>query len=328
MSKPRMAIGLVVLLTGFHASGATTPKSDSRQAVLDSAVELSEQNALNALKVDWPSAKRTATDILLNDNTDAGLAASIRYVLGKLQDRHSFYRPLSSDPAQSAASEPHIPKPIAAASASPAGTPLLVMNSWAGRDVSTAATKVRQELTTALNQQPCGIIVDLSPNGGGNMWPMVIGLLPLLTDGTLGAFEDREKKRTSIVSTGNGLLVAGSPHSLNTLNLIRPNASPGHVAVIVGPRTASSGEITAILFKGQDNVRFFGRRTAGVPTANRTFTLSNGALLALTTAVALDRDGNGYTTSVTPDVETDDPIGAADNWINSKCSSPRPRRAK
>lgn len=29
----------------------------------------------------------------------------------------------------------------------------------------------------------CGYILDLRGNGGGNMWPMVIGLAPLLSDG-------------------------------------------------------------------------------------------------------------------------------------------------
>lgn len=320
MSRCRLKTFLVAIasLAAFHASAESAPQHDHNKAILNSVVEISEKNALNASKVDWPSAKHTATSMLANDSTDVGLTTAVRYVLSKLQDRHSSYR-LPSQTSQPSTNAPQSPKPIAAASVSPTGNPLLVVNSWGGRDVRSAAIRVRQELNTALSQKSCGIIVDLSPNSGGNMWPMVMGLLPLLTDGTLGAFEDRDKKKTSIVSTGNGLLMGGSPHFLNALDLPKPMHDPRHVAIVIGQRTASSGEITAVLFKSQGNVKFFGHPTAGVPTANRTFTLENGALLALTTATVQDRSGRIYVEPLAPDVEADDPIGAADSWLKDTC---------
>src|SRR5690606_12126045 len=134
-----------------------------------------------------------------------------------------------------------------------------------------AATDTRQALVTALSKESCGMILNFSQNSGGNMWPMVMGVLPLLSEGVLGGFEGRDARRTSIVSTGSGLLVAGADHFLNALALPQPTYRPDHVAVILGERTASSGEIVALLFKGQNNVRYFGQRTAGVPTANQTF---------------------------------------------------------
>ena len=309
-----------VLLLAIVPALADTPQSQPTSAVLDRVLEISEQDALNAPSVDWPSVASTSKEILAKDDTETGLTTSIRYVLSKLQDHHSTYRPPQ---AKGVADRTRPLVPIASSSKSPEGTPVLSINSWSGRDAKLATTDARQALVKALDQEHCGLILDFSQNGGGNMWPMVMGVLPLLTEGTIGAFENRDSVRTTIVSTGKGLLVSGSPHFLNYVSLPSPTYLPNYIAIVLGKRTASSGEITALLFKGQSNVRFFGQRTAGVPTSNRVYPLPNGGTLALTTAVTLDRDGNKYSEPIVPDLETDKPIDAADSWISTSCSRQR-----
>lgn len=314
-------IGLT-LLVAISTTASASDRHESRETVLAEVIELSEQHALNTGEVDWPAVKTAAAGILQQDKTDAGLSASIRFVLAKLEDRHSSYRP-SATPArtdQPPASAP-APAPIAASSQSPGGHPVLAVNAWSGRDARQAAKDVRSELVSMLHQERCGIIVDFSHNRGGNMWPMVAGVLPVLSEGLLGGFREREGERTSIVSTGNGLLLSGSPHFLNAVDLPQPEFRPRHIAVIIGSRTASSGEITALLFRGQENARFFGQKTAGVPTGNRTFKLENGAMLHLTVAVTFDRSGREHLEPLVPDVETATPVEAADSWINSMCDS-------
>jgi hypothetical protein len=54
---------------------------------------------------------------------------------------------------------------------------------------------------------------------------------------------------------------------------------------LTGPVTASSGEAIVVAFRGRPQTRSFGEPTDGVPTANDTFPLSDGALLVLTVAV-------------------------------------------
>jgi C-terminal processing protease CtpA/Prc len=65
--------------------------------------------------------------------------------------------------------------------------------------------------------------------------------------------------------------------------------------------TASSGEATAISFRGRANTRSFGSPTGGRSTANSTFTLSDGVRLLLTTATMVDRAGTRYGSKVVPD---------------------------
>lgn len=319
MGKRKVVVLLVLLLAVPGAVAAPDKPAPSRTVILDRAVELARKEALNASRVDWPATIDVAKKILQQDNTEVGLAASIRFVLGKLQDRHSFYRPPISQSAGSSPAIPQQPKPIAKASSTPGNVPVLTVVSWAGRDMGSATATVRNELVSALAQRPCGIVVDFSSNPGGNMWPMVMGILPLYTDGMLGAFEGRDGRKSSIVSTGDGLLFDDSPHFLSRLALAQPTARPAYIAVVIGPRTASSGEITALLFKGQPNAKFFGQKSAGVPTANRTFTLENGALLGITTAVTLDRNGNRYDGPLVPDVETREPHAAAEEWLKGVC---------
>ena len=50
------------------------------------------------------------------------------------------------------------------------------------------AADVRRILTDLSSQNPKGWIIDLRGNTGGNMWPMLTGIGPILGDGAVGSF--------------------------------------------------------------------------------------------------------------------------------------------
>ena len=50
------------------------------------------------------------------------------------------------------------------------------------------AADIRRILTDIAAQNPKGWIVDLRGNTGGNMWPMLTGIGPILGDGPAGSF--------------------------------------------------------------------------------------------------------------------------------------------
>jgi C-terminal processing protease CtpA/Prc len=100
-----------------------------------------------------------------------------------------------------------------------------------------------------------------------------------------------------------------------------------NVAVLTGPRTASSGEAVTISFIGRPRTRSFGLPTAGLSTANATMTLPDGAMILLTTAVEADRTGKRYGEKLAPDEvlpaaasgATDDPqLDRAVAWLKSQ----------
>ncbi len=94
-----------------------------------------------------------------------------------------------------------------------------------------------------------GIIVDLRLNTGGNMYPMISGIAPLLGNGKAGSFVDNGKILNSWFIKDGNLLVND-----NAYITLQNNCNPGKnikIALLIGPATASSGEATAISFIGK-----------------------------------------------------------------------------
>ena len=320
-------LGCTLLLAASGSSATDGPAQKNHAEVLQQVVEIAQQNALNAAKVDWETTQRTAAGILENDPSDTGLTLAVRAVLKALGDHHSMYLPpsqaesLGASP-KSAVQGTKATSPIAVSVKERNGIPVVAVNSWSGlsaQAAGNAAAEARDALNASLGKPTCGLILDLSSNGGGNMWPMVMGVLPLLSEGKLGQFQERGGERTAVELVDHQLLYGGAPHYLNAPRLPAPAHLPRYVAVVIGPATASSGEITAILFKGQRNVRFFGRPTAGFTTANQVFRLGNGGALALTMSTVSDREGTVYLDRVTPDETSEVATDAADRWLKKQC---------
>ncbi|WP_116124354.1 S41 family peptidase [Lewinella sp. IMCC34183] len=160
-------------------------------------------------------------------------------------------------------------------------------------------------------------IVDLRGNSGGNCWPMLAGLGPILGRGTAGYFMDRDgshatawgyRKDGSFMGRRRMVRVSGRPYKLR-------HPSP-RVAVLTDGRTGSSGEVVTVAFRGRPDTRSFGAATAGFSTTNTTIFLSDGALLNLTVSVYGDRNKRAYGDKIVPDVVTDDALTAAKAWLD------------
>ncbi|WP_116105614.1 S41 family peptidase [Lewinella sp. IMCC34191] len=81
--------------------------------------------------------------------------------------------------------------------------------------------------------------------------------------------------------------------------------------VLTNGRTASSGEVITVVFRGRPDTRSFGAATAGYSTTNATIFLSDGAMLNLTVSVYGDRNKHAYGNKIEPDVMTDDALSEA-----------------
>src|SRR3984957_19844576 len=193
------------------------------------------------------------------------------------------------------------------------------------------AADVRRILTDISAQNPKGWIVDLRGNTGGNMWPMLTGIGPVLGDGPAGSFVAADGNVTWFYQDGK--TGTRNPGGVETVSLTldeepalrTPTQAP--VAVLVDSSTASSAEAITIAFHGRPDTRFFGTHTAGKSTAVQPFKLDDGAELYLTTAIDADRSGKSYPDGFTPDQivsvsgssvpqESNDPvIQAAQSWL-------------
>ena len=164
------------------------------------------------------------------------------------------------------------------------------------------ADELRRLVETLLAARAVGWLIDLTDNPGGNMIPMIAGLSPLLGPGRVGAFEAIDGTRTDWVLDAAGGLSIGDEDALAGSKSQQLVPSSARVALIIGPRTASSGEAVAVSFAGRPNTRRFGQPTKGLVTSNETFDLVDGATLIVTTARFVDRTGLTYRAPIDPDI--------------------------
>ncbi|MFN8253631.1 MAG: S41 family peptidase [Ferruginibacter sp.] len=165
-----------------------------------------------------------------------------------------------------------------------------------------------------MNNEIKGWVIDLRSNNGGNMWPMVAGLNPLIGEDIIPGY----------FKTASGDIAAWKLSSMaKDISIANPyhvKNNTAKIAVLYSNKTASSGEMMAICFTGKSNSRSFGKPTGGFTTGNRIFYLSDDNIFVLATSYCLNRDKTVFKTRIQPDVAADDTPGpdalaSAVEWI-------------
>jgi hypothetical protein len=268
------------------------PLPDSVQLVLDSAIAIVKAHALWRDTVTWSVVEPEVRALASGAADVSGVLPAIRVLLMRLGDNHS----LLLTPRQSAALETAGARnPPVTVQLLRQGIGYLAMPGYLGGDTAAArayVTSLHASLERVRRDASCGWIVDLRSNGGGSMVPMLAGLKPFLGEGPLGLFVGVDGRRTEWKATTSA--GSESPATLAPLE-------SAYVAVITGPRTASSGEVIAISFRGRARTRSFGTSTAGLSTGNDTFPLPGGATIVLTTVTQADRSGRSFGGTISPD---------------------------
>jgi carboxyl-terminal processing protease len=284
------------------AGGA--PIAAPAKAVLDAALSIAKQNSLHRVTVAWDVVEPKVRALAAGAEKSSEVYPAVRYLLAQLGDRHSFLLPPRQTSEFRAGGAQN---PIPEVRSTPEGAGYISMPGYSGGEAGamrTYATRMHEALEGVITSAPCGWVLDLRPNTGGNMWPMLAGVKPFLGSAALGTF---------VSPTGSSPpWIAGQADGVEPPSTLAALES-AWVAVLTGPRTASSGEAVAIAFRGRARTRSFGQPTAGLSTANATFPLPDGAMILLTTAVDADRTGQRYGDRVAPDELVDGaaPIDAA-----------------
>lgn len=175
------------------------------------------------------------------------------------------------------------------------------------------ATKIQQQIKSLDSSYTITKwIVDLRENTGGNMYPMIAGLGPILGDDTLGYFHfPAQKERYAWYYS------KGSSGSNNTVlcKVKHPYAirqQDAKIMVLSGPNTASSGEMTLISFKGKAKATVIGAPSAGYSTGNAGHALSDGSVLNLCESYCSDRNQRMYFGPIQPDISVPQASGKTD----------------
>ena len=320
-----LAAVCVVLAVLVSPSAAATPAA---RAYLDHALGLMRTNAVYTPSQGWKVVTETAHFNDANATTPFDEYEQIRDALTMLWnagDKHAMFL----DQKAALALEWTVTSP----SLSPPPKVSLLKGrfglvSLPGIMSAPATANARRYATTALaaidrlqtTRHPCGWIIDLRSDTGGNMIPMLLGVGPILEAGRVLGFANKKGNRNYLTYRDSTILVDGRRFAAPVkLADFKPASA---VAVLTGPNTASSGEAVLIAFRGRPQTRSFGATTAGLPNSPSFYRLSDGAMITFSTRLDVDRRGTVYREAIPPDVPTRSPVPAAQRWLatTSACS--------
>lgn len=316
------AAGLAACARESATAPPPTPSAEAT-AHLNQILGLMEANSIRRLTIDWKAFRDTVFAAARDARSVPETFPAILVALTMLHDGHSSYRPAGGGsifvPTRTC-----VPSG-AAAPAVPGGIGYVRVGSFGGSGAAATAfaDAIRATIRGQDRQDLIGWIVDLRGNGGGNMWPMIAGLGPILGEGLLGHFVDPTGVVEAWGYEGGAAVLTGVEvqRASSTYRLLRENP---RVAVLADNGIASSGEATFIAFIGRPDTRSFGTSTCGLSTANRGFPLNNGATLVLTTSVMADRTMRQYGDSVRPDymaTSQPDAVARAIAWLQAAAAT-------
>ena len=308
----------VRLIAARRITAATAPAA---QSYLDSTIRLVKARAYWSDTITWSVLSAEVQALAKGAAAPTETYEAIRYLLSRLGDHHGFF----AAPKSVSTSPPPNASPAAVFLAVDVrsigrGIARVTMPSYASTDSAVSRQYVVQlhaRLAAARGDARCGWVLDLRNNGGGNMWPMLAGLNPLLGDGPLGFFVARDGSRST---PWNARLPTGYSLAQQLRGL---DSVP--VAVLYGPNTGSSGEAVAIAFVNRPNTRSFGLSTAGFANANENLRLADGATVYVMHALDADRLGKVYGKQLEPDERIgasgggDMTLQAASAWLQGVC---------
>jgi len=310
--KLRPAICFVVLF--LIEQNSVSAQSENVRFLIDTSIAIMKENAVNANTVDWTTIKRNALNKAAGINNPYDLGPVMRYLFQSVNDFHGafFYKDSTFQWSL------HRVIPDAIMNEWKKGVTIqtmmfensigyIRMPSMPGgskEDFDKKAQGMNDSLCTLLDKKIKGIILDMRLNGGGAMFPMILGVEQLLSPGKVGSF--MIKKRQDWFLKDNNFLV-----DTMVLASITPkcktNAQDIPVVILIGTGTGSSGEFTLMTFAGRKNTVLLGAKTAGYVTVNTGYAINDTAFMNLAVGYGIDRKGKMHTEAIKPDISFESP---------------------
>lgn len=281
-------VGAALTPLSVAAQSEALPLSAEAENFLNTALDSLQSVMLGADTVPWPVVRDSAHLIAAGARTPSDTYGAINWALRRV-NKHSFLQ------------------------TSPPGAVSRHLNGRYGYihipQRGGAGIALADSLHTAVGELDslgvCGWIVDLRVNGGGNMWPMLAGIGPLLADSVVGQFGAGTDADRWYYSGGvSGVLHSdGSVDTITsvTVDPVMVTEPLAPVAVLMDRVTASSGEALVVAFRGRPETRFFGEPTASFATINRGLRLPDGTNMVVTTGFYVDRTGVQHGEQLVPD---------------------------
>jgi carboxyl-terminal processing protease len=327
---------LIFLVPIVFSASTALGQSKEVRFLIDTIITVMKVNSVNRDKVNWKQIEATAFSEAAGKENAYQLGPIFRDILKSLNDFHGYilcwdstYKWRRPEAEYSDSIKKEWKKGVFLQTAILPGNIGYLRVPYMSLDkrpeLNKKAQALNDSLCSLLDQHVKGIVLDLRLNGGGAMYPMILGLEQLLHEGTLGSFETMDKQKW-IIRDNNFYLDTTLMTSIIPKCSIPKTNIP--VAVLIGQGTGSSGEFLAISFKKRENTIFIGSNTAGYVTSTKGFQINEAVFILLAIGYGRDRQGQIYEDALTPDIYNNEPdsfndvkndkkVVAAMKWIEA-----------
>lgn len=332
-SKYNCLTTVVLLIVLAYQGKAQMP--DSVQTYLDTCLIVLKNNALYANRVNW---KEKEAEVRARAKTKAEAFEALKVVFTSLGDMHAaFYHEDNSFRLENTALLERYSDSLKAAwKRGPQIAPRMIdgfayfvvpyMGAKGQKQIDWYANWLYNEVAKLHKQRPKGWIIDLRLNSGGNIRPMLAGLAPFFSEGGVSYYIGQNGEVSDEASFKNGdFVIDGQVQA--TINDKIAQFPAAKVAVLIGPGTASSGEITAAVFSKRSNTVLIGAPTAGLANATNGFVFNdNKTYFLFSTARIADASKVCFPETIQPNIPIlgqesfqelmqDEIVKAAINWL-------------
>jgi len=311
----RAAVRAILAAAVIASCSCGSPNSETARYVQESLAIM--DRGIYADSTQWQAARQSAEKDLDGVESISGTYSRLARIVTIAGGPHSSYR----TPAETAAHENAINATGAGSWPSVTvdnGIGILTLPTFQANNDAQVKEYVDRGVNSIevhANEALYGWLIDIRWNQGGNVYPMLAAVSPLLTDGVVLQYVDREGVMSSVVVHGTTVSFRNEVSVVSSFQNARKIHAP--IAVVQSQMTTSAGEGVAVAFRGQPDSLAFGESTFGFSTSNVTVSLSDGALIVITTATFADRAGNVYGGRIEPDrrVALSSAIGSAEQWV-------------
>ncbi len=327
------AAALFLLSASVPAQTPLRPMPDSVRDYVNAAMASFRANSVHRSEVDWSALGDSVVARAAGAQTPSATWVALTWALRRV-DPHSVLLPpqrMMASVTGGMAPPPHPPASRPLGQLLDGSIGVLTVPPHEGSNRPAYVDSLQAQLAALDSTGVCGWVVDLRENTGGNMWPMLAGVGSLLGAEVVGSFTNsapgegwRYRDGRSWSGDSTPAAEPGGWGSASPRRLVHADAP---VALLIGRKTASSGEMVLLAFLGRANVRSFGDTTAGFASANMNVPLRDGATLVVTASYPRDRLGRTYPLHVAPDefMPSDDTVGGAVlhravTWLRSQPS--------
>ncbi|HEU4553682.1 MAG TPA: S41 family peptidase [Chitinophaga sp.] len=329
-TKLLLLLSLPVILRTTVVCG----QSKEVQFLIDTTISIMQQQSVNAKAVNWARLQKEALKASAGITDPYQSGPVIRELFRSIDDFHGrlFYKDSMFQWSHNA---PVVSDSIKNEWKNRSGVKTYLVEKnigylripsmpYSGRkDCDFKAQSLNDSLCLLLTQNIKGLIIDLRINGGGAMYPMILGVEQLLMHGRIGSFEPGENAVWYLTDDDFAF-------DTTVLASITPkcsiNAQHMPVVILTSPATGSSAEFFIIAFKGRPETVLLGSPTAGFITSIKEFVINDAASVLLSTSYGVDRNGKVYKAAIKPDIPfadkdsfndipNDEKVGAAVKWL-------------